>query len=79
MNPTDPNILEHAFDEELAALRKQGQFAEVSDTEVERLIELFRKLISAQPPTVDVLLEWFDKEFTPILVQTYLTGEEAQK
>jgi len=65
MNLTDPNILESAFSEELAALRKQGQFAEVSDADIERLLELFRKLISAQPPTVDVLLEWFDEEPMP--------------
>lgn len=65
MNPTDPNILARAFREELAAQRKHNQFADVNDAEVERLIELFHKLISAQPPTVDVLLEWFDEEPIP--------------
>jgi len=58
-------MLEHAFKEELEAQRKHKQFADVNDEEIERLIELFRKLISAQPPTVDVLLEWFDEEPIP--------------
>ena len=65
MNPTDPSMVECAFREELEAQRKHNQFADVNDAEIERLIELFHKLISAQPPTVDILLEWFDEEFTP--------------
>ncbi len=62
MNLTDPDVLERAFRDELAALRKQNLFADVSDAELEQLAELFRKLVSDQPPDVDMLLEWFEKE-----------------
>ena len=62
INLTDPDVLERAFRDELAALRKQSLFADVSDAELEQLAELFRKLVSDQPPDVDMLLEWFEKE-----------------